>query len=130
MPQEVWVVQRNVWTNHRDAVCAFVEGRIMGKQWAAQGNDMRANMETALKIVRKQRIDPTEDELADWERELQGNQSLDGGAEEEGFDKLQQDLKTLKALSERFAWRNHADFSCVWKAQAKLGLPERPKPRE
>jgi hypothetical protein len=89
---------------------------------------MRANMDVALQIVRKHRIDPTEDELADWERELRGNQSLDGGAEEQGLDKLQQDLKTLRLLSERFAWRDHADFSCVWQAQKKLGLPVRPRP--
>lgn len=126
LPQEIWVVTREFLDNNQDAVCAFIEGRIMGKQWAAEGEDMSANIDEALEIVRNYDIDPSENELADWARELQGNQSLDGGADVEGFDNFQQNLKDLGTLSEDFEWRDHADFTCLWQAQENLGLERRP----
>jgi ABC-type nitrate/sulfonate/bicarbonate transport system substrate-binding protein len=127
VPQESWVVTRNVWENNRDAVCAFIHGRIQGKQWAYEGDDHKANIEQATEIVRKYDIDPTEDELGDWVRELEGNQSLDAGTTVEALDKFQADLKSLGNLSEDFDWRDHADFSCLWEAQEQLGLPLRPE---
>ena len=126
VPQEGWVVTRETWNNNRDAVCAFVYGRIQGKQWAAEGDDMRANIDEATEIVRKYDIDPTEDELKDWERELQGNQSLDAGTTEAALDKFQSDLKSLGQLADDFDWRDYADFSCVNEAQEALELPQRP----
>lgn len=126
VPQEIWVVTRETIENNRDAVCAFVLGRIRGKQWAAEGADRRANVDEALEIVKRHGIEPTEDELADWARELEGNQSLDGGATIEGLDKFQQDLRTLGIVSEEFNWRDHADLSCVSEAQQALGLAQRP----
>jgi hypothetical protein len=127
VPQESWVVNRKFWESNRDAVCAFVLGRIQGKQWAAEGSDRRANIDQALEIVRKYDIDPTEDELGDWTRELEGNQSLDAGTTIAALDKLQADLKSLDTLAEDFDWRDHADFSCVLEAQEALGLPQRPE---
>jgi ABC-type nitrate/sulfonate/bicarbonate transport system substrate-binding protein len=127
VPQEIWVVTREVWKDHRDSVCAFIEGLVQGKRWASEGPGMRANIGKALEIVRKRGIDPTEDELADWERELSGNQSLDGGAELAAFDTLQRDLKKLKIISPDFEWRKHAAFDCVWAMQEKLALPKRPE---
>jgi ABC-type nitrate/sulfonate/bicarbonate transport system substrate-binding protein len=126
VPQEGWVVTRETWENNRDAVCAFVYGRIQGKQWAAEGDNMRANIDEATEIVKKYDIEPTEDELKDWERELQGNQSLDAGTTEAALDKLQADLKSLDQLAADFDWRDHADFSCVHEAQTALNLPQRP----
>jgi ABC-type nitrate/sulfonate/bicarbonate transport system substrate-binding protein len=128
VPQEAWVVRRETWENNRDAVCAFVRGRIMGKQWAAEGEDSRANIEEATEIVRGYDIDPTEDELNDWAREINGNFSLDAGTTIAALDKFEQDLTTLGHLPEEFDWRDHADFSCVWEAQEALGLPQRPEP--
>jgi ABC-type nitrate/sulfonate/bicarbonate transport system substrate-binding protein len=126
VPQEAWVVTRETWNNNRDSVCAFVLGRLQGKQWASEGDDMRANIDEALEIVRRNGIDPTEDELADWTRELQGNQSLDGGATEAGLDHFQANLVSLGELPAEFDWRDHADFSCVHEAQTALGMPQRP----
>lgn len=126
VPQEAWMVTRETWNNNRDAVCAFVRGRIEGKQWAAEGDDMRANIPEALEIIRKYDIDPSEDELGDWARELQGNMSLDAGTTEAALDKFVDDLKGLGHLPADFDWRDHADFSCVHEAQEALGLPQRP----
>jgi ABC-type nitrate/sulfonate/bicarbonate transport system substrate-binding protein len=126
VPQESWTVTRETWNNNRDAVCAFILGRIEGKAWAAEGEDMRANIPQALEIVRKYDIDPSEDELNDWARELQGNMSMDAGTTEAALDKFQADLKSLGHLPADFNWRDHADFSCVHEAQAALGMPQRP----
>jgi ABC-type nitrate/sulfonate/bicarbonate transport system substrate-binding protein len=126
VPQESWTVTRETWNNNRDAVCAFIRGRVEGKQWAAEGEDMRANIPQALEIVRKYDIDPTEDELNDWARELQGNMSLDAGTTEAALDKFQEDLKSLGHIPADFDWRDHSDFSCVHEVQTALGLPQRP----
>ncbi len=126
VPQEGWVVTRKTWNDNRDAVCAFIYGRIEGKQWAAEGDDMRANIDEAAEIVRKYDIDPSEDELGDWAHELQGNMSLDAGTTNAALDKFQGDLKGLGHLPADFDWRDHADFSCVHEAQEALGLPQRP----
>ncbi len=125
-PQEAWVVTREVLDEHRDAVCALVLGRVQGKQWAAEGPERDDNIEEAKAIVMKHGIEPSDDELADWKRELEGNLSLDGGATLASLDLLQENLKTIDFLSEDFNWRDHSDFSCLWEAQEALGLPLRP----
>lgn len=124
--QDVYVVTREFFTQHKDAVCAFVKAEVMSKQWAYEGADHQANMKQALDIVKKYSVDPTENELAGWVHELEGNISLDGGATFAALDKFQKDLKSVKVLSENFNWRDHADFSCLWDAQKELGLPQRP----
>ena len=126
VPQEAYFVTREFLNENRAAVCAFLEGRIMGKQWAIEGEDMRANIEQAVEIVRGFDIDPTVDELADWERELTGNLSLDNGATIEGLDSFQENLKELGIISEDFDWRDHSDFSCLHEAQESQGLEPRP----
>ena len=117
---------REVLDEHRDAVCALVLGRVQGKQWAAEGPERDDNIEEAKAIVMKHGIEPSDDELADWKRELEGNLSLDGGATLASLDLLQENLKTIDFLSEDFNWRDHSDFSCLWEAQEALGLPLRP----
>lgn len=126
VPQEAYFVTREFLNENRAAVCAFLEGRIMGKQWASEGEDMRDNFDEALEIVRGYAVDPTEDEIRDWERELSGNMSLDNGAEIEGLDNLQENLKFLGIVSEEFDWRDHTDFSCLHEAQQNQGLEPRP----
>ncbi len=71
-------------------------------------------------------VDPTENEIAGWVHELEGNLSLDGGTTIAALDKFQKDLKTAGAISASFNWRDHADFSCLSEAQQSLGLPLRP----
>ncbi len=125
-PQEAWVVTREFFDEHRDAVCAMVKGRIQGKQWAAEGPDSSDNIEEATEIVMKHGIEPTEDELGDWQREMEGNHSLDGGATAASLDKHVVNLQSLDMVSADFDWRDHSDFSCVWEAQEELGLQKRP----
>ncbi|OGR90270.1 MAG: hypothetical protein A2V88_08565 [Elusimicrobia bacterium RBG_16_66_12] len=126
-PQEAWVVTREFFDEHSDTVCAMVKARIQGKQWAAEGSDRRANVEEARDIVMKHGIEPTDDELADWQREIEGNLSLDGGATVASLDKHVANLQSLDVVSADFDWRDHSDFSCVWEAQEELGLPQRPE---
>lgn len=125
--QDVYVVTREFYDAHRDAVCAFVKAEVMAKQWAYEGDDHQANLNEALEIVKKYAIDPTENELAGWVHELEGNISLDGGASLAALDKFEKDLKAVGILTEDFNWKDHADFSCLWEAQAALGLPLRPE---
>ena len=41
VPQEVWVVTEETMENNRDAVCAYLEGRIAAKQWISEGDELR-----------------------------------------------------------------------------------------
>jgi ABC-type nitrate/sulfonate/bicarbonate transport system substrate-binding protein len=125
--QDTYVVTRDYLNQHRDEVCAFVKAEVMSKQWAYEGADHKANLQPALDIVKKYSVDPTENELAGWVHELEGNISLDGGATVAALDKFQKDLKSLEVLSADFQWRDHADFSCLWEAQQALGLQQRPE---
>lgn len=124
--QDTYVVTREFLNQHRDAVCAFVKAEVMAKQWAYAGTDHKANMPQALEIVKKYAVDPTENELAGWVHELEGNISLDGGATVAALDKFEKDLKSVGVLSPNFNWRDHADFSCLTEAQQSFGLPVRP----
>ena len=125
-PQEAWAVTRETLDNHRDAVCAFVLGRIQGKQWAYEGEDHQANVDQAIQFALKHDIEPSEDELGDWVQELEKNQSLDGASTEEALDEVQEALVIMGLLTPDYNWRDYADFSCAHEAQAALGLPQRP----
>ena len=128
-PQEAYAVTREMWNEHRDVVCAYMTARIQGLQWAAAGPERDDNIQQAIEIVMRHGIEPTEGELADWRPELEGNLSLDAGVlDAASIDNMQAGLQSLGILSEDFNWRDHTDFSCVWQAQAELGLPQRPSP--
>ncbi len=130
LPQEGYFVEREFLNEHRDSVCAFILARIMGKQWGYEGADHTANLAQAQEIALEHGVEPSEDELAGWAHELEGNLSMDAGTDLEGLDKFNADLQELGVLSEGFNWRDHADFSCVWEAQEALGLPLRPEKYE
>ena len=125
-PQEAWAVTRDTLNNNRDAVCAFVLGRIQAKQWAYEGEDHLTNRDAAASFVEKHQIEPSQDELDEWIQELEHNQSLDGGSSAEALDQVVVGLQQMGLLEAGFDWRNYSDFSCVNEAQATLGLPKRP----
>jgi ABC-type nitrate/sulfonate/bicarbonate transport system substrate-binding protein len=125
-PQEAWAVTRETLNTNRDAVCAFVLGRVQAKQWAYEGTDHMTNRDTAASFVIKHQIEPSQDELDEWIQELEHNQSLDGGATAESLDEVIVGLQQMGLLQAGFDWRAHSDFSCVHEAQASLGLPQRP----
>lgn len=125
-PQEVWVVKEETMQNNKDAVCAFLEGRIAAKQWASEGEDYKDNQDAAVAIAEKYEISPEEGDLAEWEIEMTGNWALDGGAPVEAFDAWNQDMIDNGNVPEGFDWREHADFSCLTEAQKNLGLEPQP----
>lgn len=129
-PQETWVVTAETMEKNKDAVCAYVQGRIAAKQWLSEGEDHTANMEAALEIGREYGREPSEGEIEEWENEMTKNWSLDGGAPADTFDQWAEDLISNGALPEDYDWRQYVDFSCLWEAQEALGLEKNPDPAE
>jgi ABC-type nitrate/sulfonate/bicarbonate transport system substrate-binding protein len=129
-PQEVWVVQSSFMEENRDAVCAYLEGRIAAKQWIAEGEDYMDNQEEALEITSERGLDPSEGDLSEWATEIEENWSMDGGAPADAFERWNQDMIANGNVPEDFDWREHFDFSCLWEAQENLGLEQNPVPSE
>lgn len=126
VPQEVWVVRSETMENNRDAVCAYLEGRIAAKQFAGAGADYTDNQDEAIAIAAKYGIEPSEGDLAEWVSEMEGNWSLDGGSSLASFDQWNQDMIDNGNVPQGFDWREHADFSCLTEAQENLGLTPNP----
>lgn len=126
VPQEVWVVKAETMEKNRDAVCAYLEGRIAAKQWASEGDDFTDNQEAAVEIAKKYNIEPSEGDLDEWASEMEGNWSLDGGSTLESFEEWNQDMINNDNVPADFNWREHVDFSCLTEVQKKLGLDPNP----
>lgn len=126
VPQEVWVVTSDTMTKNRDAVCAYLEGRIAAKQWAAEGADYTDNQAAAVAIAEARGYKPSEGDIAEWRQEMEGNWSLDGGSSLASFDDWNQDMINNGNVPQGFDWRKHADFSCLTEVQTKLGLTPNP----
>jgi ABC-type nitrate/sulfonate/bicarbonate transport system substrate-binding protein len=129
-PQEVWVVTADFMEQNQDAVCAYLEGRIRAKRWIGAGKNYTANQEEAIEVGRESeaRIEPAEGDLAEWKTEITGNWAMDGGAPAEAFDQWNEDMIANGNVPEGFDWREHADFTCLWQVQEKLGLEPNPNP--
>jgi ABC-type nitrate/sulfonate/bicarbonate transport system substrate-binding protein len=129
-PQEVWVVQSDFLEENEEAVCAYLEGRIQAKRWMGEGEDRTANQEAAIAIGRQSSppLEPAEGDLAEWKTEITDNWALDGGAPAESFDQWNQDMIDNGNVPEGFDWKEHADFTCLWQVQDKLGLENNPSP--
>jgi ABC-type nitrate/sulfonate/bicarbonate transport system substrate-binding protein len=125
-PQEVWVVTAETMENNRDAVCAYLEGRIAAKQWLSEGEDYTDNQDAAVEIGRARGLDPSEGDLDEWQTEMEGNWALDGGAPAAAFDAWNTDMINNGNVPEGLDWKEHADFSCLWEAQESLGLEQNP----
>lgn len=126
VPQEVWVVKAETMEKNRDAVCAYLQGRIAAKQWASAGDDYTQNQTAAVAIAEARGVKASEGDLAEWKLEMEGNWSLDGGSSAASFDEWTQDMVNNGNVPAGFDWRKHADFSCLTEAQTKLGLTPNP----
>ena len=127
-PQEVWVVTEEFLNNDKGAVCAYLEGRIAAKQWIGEGEDYTDNQDEAVKIGEESEanLTPAEGDLAEWSTEIEDNWAMDGGAPADAFDQWNEDMIENGNVSEGFDWKEHADFSCLWEVQEKLGLEQNP----
>jgi ABC-type nitrate/sulfonate/bicarbonate transport system substrate-binding protein len=126
VPQEVWVVKSETMEKNRDAVCAYLEGRIAAKRWASQGKDYMDNQKAAIAVAEKRGLKASEGDLAEWKLEMEGNWSLDGGSSLQSFDDWSQDMINNGNVPKDFKWRVHADFSCLTEVQKKLGITPNP----
>ena len=125
-PQEVWVVTAETMENNKDAVCAYLEGRIAAKQWISEGEDYKDNQDAAVAIAADRGEDPSEGDLDEWTIEMEQNWSLTGGAPMESFDAWNEAMIEAGNVDEGFDWTEHADFSCLTEAQEKLDLEVEP----
>jgi hypothetical protein len=126
VPQEVWVVKSETMEKNRDAVCAYLEGRIAAKRWASAGKDYTDNQKAAVAIAESRGAKASEGDIAEWRLEMEGNWSLDGGSTAKSFDEWNQDMINNGNVPKDFDWRKHVDFSCLTEVQKKLGLNPNP----
>jgi ABC-type nitrate/sulfonate/bicarbonate transport system substrate-binding protein len=125
-PQEVWVVRSDFLEENREAVCNYIKGRVQGFQYAAEGETHTDNQDELVELTRERGLEPTEDEIAEWEAEMGNQIALTGGASEESFEAWNQDMIENENVPEDFDWRDHVDFSCLTEVQEELGLPVEP----
>lgn len=130
VPQEVWVVTAKTMKENKDAVCAYLQGRIAAKQWLSEGSDHSANRDAALEIGKEYGRQPSEGEIEEWENEMTKNWSLDGGAPADTFDAWTQDMIDNGTVPKGYKWRDQVDFSCLWQAQEALKLKKNPDPAD
>jgi hypothetical protein len=77
-------------------------------------------------MAQERGLEPSEDELGEWEQEMKTQLALNGGASEEAFDEWNQDMIANGNVPEDFDWRDHVDFSCLTETQEELGLEVAP----
>lgn len=128
VPQEVWVVTAKTMKQNKDAVCAYVQGRIAAKQWLSAGPNHTKNREKAIKIGESYGRQPSEGEVQQWANEMTKNWSLDGGAPAKSFDEWTQDMIAAGNVPKGYKWQEHVDFSCLRQAQEALELKKKPDP--
>lgn len=126
IPQEVWVVRSETLEDHRDEVCAYVKGRVQAFQFASEGEKFTDNQDEIVEMTRERGLDPSEDEIGEWEQEMGTQLALTGGSSEESFDEWNQDMIDNGNVPEDFDWRDHVDFSCLTETQEELGLEVAP----
>jgi NitT/TauT family transport system substrate-binding protein len=126
VPQEVWVVKSETMEDNKDAVCAYLEGRIAAKQWASEGEEFTDNQDAAVAIGAKYDLEPTEGDLDEWQAEMEYNWALTGGAPLDAFEQWNEDMIANGNVPDGFDWKEHVDFSCLTQAQENLGLEVQP----
>jgi ABC-type nitrate/sulfonate/bicarbonate transport system substrate-binding protein len=126
VPQEVWVVTEETMEENKDAVCAYLEGRIKAKRWAAEGENYDDNQDAAVKIGEKYGEEPAEGDLEEWQIEMTQNWSLTGGAPADTFDEWNEDMIDSGNVPDDFKWQDHVDFSCLTQIQEDLGIDVEP----
>jgi ABC-type nitrate/sulfonate/bicarbonate transport system substrate-binding protein len=126
VPQEVWVVRQDTLDKNRKDVCSYIKGRVQAFQYASQGTTFTDNQDDILGIVKKRGLDPSADEVAEWEQEMKTQLALEGGATEKSFDEWNDDMIANENVPKDFDWRDHVDFSCLTEVQKELDLPVEP----
>jgi ABC-type nitrate/sulfonate/bicarbonate transport system substrate-binding protein len=126
VPQETWVVRSDTLANHRDEVCAYIEGRVEALQFVSAGQNHTDNQEEVLQIVRERGLNPSKPEIDEWPAEMSHQLALDGGSSMDAFEKWNQAMIDNGNVPEGFDWKEHSDFGCLTEAQEKLGLKPNP----
>lgn len=124
---EFIITKTSTLEENRDSVCAYLEARIRGHQWASEGEDNTENLDELVDLVEAEGVEVTESDREGFAGQTE-NWSLDFGATAEGLDRAVRIFQGTGDLSEDFDWRDHSDFSCVQEAQEELGLEQRPDP--
>jgi ABC-type nitrate/sulfonate/bicarbonate transport system substrate-binding protein len=129
-PQEVWVVTEDFLADNKEAVCAYLQGRIEAKRFIGAGKGHTANQDEAIALGKQYQPPyvPAEGDLAEWSTEITGNWAMDGGAPAAAFDQWNEDMIANGNVPEGFDWKEHVDFSCLWQVQEELGLEKNPSP--
>jgi ABC-type nitrate/sulfonate/bicarbonate transport system substrate-binding protein len=126
IPQETWVVRTDFLEENREAVCNYIKGRVEAFQFASEGDTYTDNRDEIVEMTRERGLEPSEDEIAEWEQEMATQLALTGGAPAEAFDEWNEDMIANGNVPEDFDWREHSDFSCLSEVQEELGLPVEP----
>ncbi len=131
--QTQFIVTRDTWENHRDAVCAALEGHLEAILWLFDYEEEGAadKWPDLAELWTQFGYDPTDQEdafLASYPFTL----SRDMGASAAALDtQLEIQLAAEDpVVSPDFDWRDYVDFSCLWELQEAYGLPLRPDPNE
>lgn len=125
---EMIVVENSTLQENRDSVCAYVEARLRGHQWATEGENNQENIDEIVELVEDQGVEVTDTDIEGFPEQAGDNWSHDLGASAEALDRTVEIFQGTGDLSEDFDWRDHVDFSCVHEAQEKLDLEKRPDP--
>ena len=126
IPQETWVVRTDFLEENREAVCNYIKGRVQAFQYASEGDTYTDNRDEIVEMTRERGLEPTDDEIAEWEQEMATQLALTGGAPAEAFDEWNDGMIANGNVPEDFDWREHSDFSCLSEVQEELGLPVEP----
>ncbi len=128
-----FVVTRETWENHYDAVCAAMEGHLETMLWLF-------DYEEELGVDRIPAVEELftaygyDESIVEpqWIATYPFVSSRDLGASVDALDtQLSVHLGVDDpAISPDFDWRDYADFSCVWELQELYGLPLNPDPNE
>ena len=127
--QEQWLVRQDFLDENRDAVCAFMDAQVQARQYLTAGEDGTENRDEVVALAEERGVERVETDVADWPTWSNYNWTTDAGATAESLDAMQAFLTDQGGIiPEDFDWRDHVDFSCLWEAQERHGLPLNPDP--
>ncbi len=124
-PEQLYFVTRDTLESHGDAVCALVDQLVEMHQWASADGG-QANRDANVEMQQARGIDVAQNWIDDYERFMTTTYATDAGV---SVMALERSLETAE-VSDAFDWRDHVDFSCLWEAQERRGLPLNPNPDE
>ncbi len=126
-----FIVPRQIWEDHRDAVCAALEGQMETVTWLFDYEEERGaeKVPDLIRVHEEFGFDSAGVEEA-WLSTYPHTTSRDMGATPDALDRQMEIHKGAEdpVISQDFDWRDHADFSCLWELQELYGHPLRPDP--